>query len=95
MAAISASVQPTNASRVTAVPRKSLNVTPTMPAAACVIRQEARKPLTVHGLPLELAQSVIASWAGAAARMAVSGAGQGQNTGSPVLDRLVAISFAL
>jgi hypothetical protein len=50
MAAISASVQPTSASRVTAVPRKSWNVTPTIPAAACAIRQDWRKPPPVHGL---------------------------------------------
>jgi hypothetical protein len=31
--AIAASVAPTGASRITAMPRKSLNVTPTMPAA--------------------------------------------------------------
>jgi para-nitrobenzyl esterase len=36
MDAISASVQPTSASRVTAVPRRSLKVTPNTPAFACL-----------------------------------------------------------
>ena len=52
MVAISASVHPAIASRVTAVPRKSWNVTPTTPAALHALRHEARKPSAVHGLPL-------------------------------------------
>ena len=51
MVAISASVQPASASRVTAVPRKSLNVTPTTPADLHALRQDARKPSGDHGLP--------------------------------------------
>jgi hypothetical protein len=59
------------------------------------VAQEAWKPFKVQGLPLEVAHSVMASCRGASARIADSGAGQGQNTGSPVLDRLVAISLDL
>src|SRR5262249_28067384 len=51
MAAIIASVHSTMANRVTAVPRRSLNVTPVTPAAACALRHEARNPSEVHGLP--------------------------------------------
>ena len=52
--AISASVHPANASRVTAVPRRSWNVTPTTPAATQALRQEDRNPSAVQGLPSEL-----------------------------------------
>src|SRR5258708_24581317 len=51
MAAISAYVQPTRANRVTAVPRRSLNVTPTTPAFLYALPQEDRKPSGVHGVP--------------------------------------------
>jgi hypothetical protein len=54
MVAISASVAPASASRVTAVPRKSLKVTPTMPALALALANEARKPSGVQGLPSEV-----------------------------------------
>ncbi len=56
--AISASEQPTNASRVTAVPRKSLKVTPSMCALADAFPHDARKPFWVHGLPSELSKIV-------------------------------------
>ena len=49
MVAISASVHPASAKRVTAVPRRSLNVTPTTPALRHPFRHEARKPSDVHG----------------------------------------------
>src|SRR6516165_918503 len=51
MVAISASVHPASARRVTAVPRKSLKVIPTMPALADAFRQLARNPSDVQGLP--------------------------------------------
>jgi hypothetical protein len=60
-----------------------------------IFLHDASKPSVVHGLPLELAQSVIALCSGAFARISVSWTGQGQNTGSPVFVNLVAISFAL
>ena len=44
MVAISASVGPASASRVTAVPRKSLKMTPTVPALALALAKDARKP---------------------------------------------------
>ncbi len=44
MVAISASVAPTSASRVTAVPRRSWNVTPTTPAFLHALNHDARKP---------------------------------------------------
>jgi hypothetical protein len=59
------------------------------------LRQDALKPLVVQGLPSELAHSVIASCDGASAKIAVNGDGHGQNTGSPVFERFVAISAAL
>jgi len=40
-----------SASRVTAVPCRSLNVTPMMSAAAQALRHDARKPSEVHGFP--------------------------------------------
>jgi hypothetical protein len=49
--AISASVHPTIASRVTAVPRKSWNVIPTMPAFLAAVLHDAWKPCDVHGRP--------------------------------------------
>ena len=56
MAAISASVEPASAARVTNVPRKSWNVRPRMFAAMQTLRQAARRELDVHGMPSELAR---------------------------------------
>jgi hypothetical protein len=42
------------------------------------LRHEARKPLTVQGLPSELAHNVIASWLGASFRIVRNGVGAGQ-----------------
>src|SRR5207253_219922 len=50
IAAISGSVHPASASRVTAVPRRSWNVRPTIPTAAQALRQLDRNPSSVHGL---------------------------------------------
>jgi len=62
---------------------------------ASLLLQINSNPLRAHGLPSELAQSVMASCAGASFKIATSCDGQGQYTGSPVLERLVAISPAL
>ena len=49
--AISGSVHPQIARRVTAVPRRSWNVTPTIPARLHAFAHDARKPSAVHGFP--------------------------------------------
>jgi hypothetical protein len=54
--AISASVQTAIARRVTAVPRKSWKVSPTIPAAAHALRQDDLKPSAVQGVPRELSR---------------------------------------
>ena len=59
MVAISASVHPAIASRVTAVPRRSLNVTPTTPTDLHALPHEARKPSDVHGLPSLLVRMIV------------------------------------
>jgi type I site-specific restriction endonuclease len=51
MVAISGTVQPAKDRRRTAVPRRSWNVKPEILAAAHALRQEAEKPLAVHGTP--------------------------------------------
>src|SRR5215469_4164918 len=85
MAAISASVQPTSANRVTALPRKSRKVTPTMPAAAWATRQEARKPPPVQGLLVVLTKMRGLAF-GVASSAAFNGAPTLNRTGTPVLD---------
>lgn len=49
--AISGTDASTSARRVTAVPRRSLNVRPTTPAAAHAFRHDERKPSAVQGSP--------------------------------------------
>jgi len=56
--AISASLAPARASRVTTVPHKSLKVTPAIPATLHAFRQLERKPSAVHGLPSELTRII-------------------------------------
>ena len=73
MVAISASVASASASRVTAVPRKSWNVSPTTPAALQALPHDARKPSDVHGLPSLLVRMIVESL-GAASSAALSGA---------------------
>jgi hypothetical protein len=85
MVAISASVHPAMASRVTAVPRKSLNVTPTIPAFVRAIDHDARNPCEVHGLPALLVR-MIGERFGAASSAALRGAPTGMTTRAPVLD---------
>src|SRR5215475_1164168 len=78
MDAISASVHPTSASRVTAVPRRSLNVTPTTRAFAHALRQEARNPSDVHGVPSMVVRMMVLRLSFAAASSAsLSGAPTG------------------
>ena len=57
--AISGTVQPASASRVTAVPRKSWKVTPATPALMHAVRQDVRKPLSVHAVPDSVARTVM------------------------------------
>lgn len=85
MVAISASVQPASASRVTAVPRKSWNVTPTTPAFAHALRQDARKPSGVHGLSSLLARIIVLRF-GVASSAALSGAPTLITTRAPPFD---------
>ena len=85
IAAISASVHPTSASRVTAVPRRSLKVTPVTPAAACALRHDARNPSDVHGLP-SIVVRMIVERLGVASSMALSGAPTLMLTRAPVFD---------
>jgi len=85
MVAISASVHPAMASRVTAVPRKSLNVTPTMPAFVRAIDQDARNPCEVPGLPALLVRMIGERFA-AASSADLSGAPTGMTTRAPVFD---------
>jgi hypothetical protein len=85
IAAIWASVQSTSASRVTAVPRRSLNVTPLMPAAICALRHYARKPSDVHGLPSMVVRMIVDRF-GVAPSIALSGAPTLKLTRAPVFD---------
>jgi hypothetical protein len=92
--AISASVHSASARRVTAVPRKSLNVTPLMPALAQALRHDARKPAAVHGV-LSVVVKIIGLRFSAASKAALSGAPMGMTTRLPVLDCRSLISFPL
>lgn len=85
MVAISASVHPASARRVTAVPRRSLKVTPTMPAAAHAFRQEDRNPSGVHGSP-SLFNRIGPALPRLASSAAFSGAPRGICTLAPVFD---------
>ena len=75
---------PTSASRVTAVPRKSLNVTPTTPTALHALPHDARKPSEVHGL-LSLLVRIIVLRFGEASSAALSGAPTFITTRAPLL----------
>ena len=59
MVAISASVQPAIASRVTAVPRRSWNVRSTTPTRLHALPHDARKPSDVHGAPSLLVRIIV------------------------------------
>ena len=83
MVAISASVQPARARRVTAVPRRSLKVTPAMPARLHALRHEVRKPSGIYGLP-SLVVRIIVEHFTIASRAALSGVPTGITTRAPV-----------
>src|SRR5262245_61202129 len=87
MLAISASVHPAIARRVTAVPRRSWNVRPTIPAAAHALPHEVRNPSDVHGLPWELSSTLSCALLPtfAASRAAFSGAPTGMTTRTGLL----------
>ena len=85
MVAISASVHSAIASRVTAVPRKSWNVTPTIPTALHALPHDARNPSDVHGLPSLLVKMMVEHF-GVASSAALSGAPTLITTRAPVLD---------
>jgi hypothetical protein len=77
--AISASVHPASASRVTAVPRRSLNVTPNIPARLHAFRHEVRKPSGVQGFPSVVVRIMVLRFT-AASRVLLSGAPTGMTT---------------
>ena len=81
--AISASVHPASARRVTAVSRKSLKVTPTTPAALHALPHDARKPSDVYGLPSLLVRMIVLRFV-VASSAAFSGAPTGMTTRAPV-----------
>ena len=56
--AISCRLQPASESRVTAVPLRSWNVSPEMPAARVASAQAFLKLLSFHGLPVELVSMI-------------------------------------
>src|SRR6185437_10759066 len=82
--AISASVAPLIAARVTKVPRRSLKVMPPMPALLHALRHDDEKPFEVHGLPSEL-RSMTGERCGAASSISLSGADTVITTPTPVL----------
>lgn len=88
MVAISASVHSARARRVTAVPRRSLNVTPTMRARLHALRHEARKPSGVQGFPSAVVRMIVLRFE-AASSTALSGAPTGITTRAPVFDCLI------
>jgi hypothetical protein len=66
----------TSASRVTAVPRRSLKVTPNTPAFAHALPQEARKPSEVHGVPsMEVRMTMLRLFFAATSSASLRGAG--------------------
>ena len=77
--AISVSVHPASASRVTAVPRRSLNVTPNIPARLHAFRHEVRKPSGVQGFPSVVVGIMVLRFT-AASRVLLSGAPTGMTT---------------
>src|SRR5215469_3770371 len=86
-AEISASVQPHAASRVTAVPRRSWNVTPTMAADAQALRHDDRKPSSVHDFLSVLVKMTVLLFVFAASSRAIfNGAPTGITTRAPVFD---------
>jgi hypothetical protein len=85
--AISASVEPAIASRVTAVPLRSFYVTPTTPDLAQALRHDTRNPSGLQGWPSRLT-SIIGLPRAVQSSMALSGTPTGITTRAPVLDCL-------
>ena len=83
--AICASVHSARARRVTDVPRRSLNVTPIMPALLQAFRHDDRKPSGVQGLS-SLFTKINGLRLGVESSAAFSGRPTGINTRAPVLD---------
>jgi len=91
--AISASVAPLIAARVTKVPRRSLKVTPATPALLHVLRHDDEKPCDVHGFPSEL-RSIIGERRCVALSISLSGADHRNLDAHPGLAlRIAAYSF--
>src|SRR5262245_9389953 len=87
--AISDSVAPAKARRVTEVPRKSWNVRPSTPALAQALRQEDRKPCSVHALPVEFVRMTVLLFRfPASSRASLRGPPTGMETRAPVFDCL-------
>jgi len=70
---------------VTAVPRKSLNVTPLTPALVQALRQDARNPADVQGLPSAVVKMIVLRLS-VASKAALRGAPTGMTTLLPVFD---------
>jgi len=70
-----------SASLVTAVPRKSLNVNPAIPALAHALRHDARKPSGVEGFPSIVVRIIVLRFA-ALSNTVLSGAPTGITTRS-------------
>lgn len=83
--AISGTVQPATARRVTAVPRRSCNVSPTMPAAAPALRQLDQNPSAVQGFRAVLVKITVLRF-GVTSSMVLSGVPTGMTTRAPVFD---------
>jgi len=83
MALICGWSQPAIARRVTAVPRMSLNVSPSIPARSTSFRQDAENPAGVHGRPAWFVRAT-GDRRGAAYRTAFRSAVTGMDTRAPV-----------
>src|SRR5262245_51757420 len=82
--AISASVAPLIAARVTKVPRRSLKVMPVMPALLHDLRHDDEKPCEVQGFSSEL-RSIMGERRGVASSISRSGADTVISMPTPVL----------
>jgi hypothetical protein len=72
---------------VTAVPLRSLNVTPTMPAVLHAFRHELRKPSAVHGIPFLFTSMMVLHFV-VLSSVAFKGEPTGIATREPVFDCL-------
>src|SRR5262249_18039681 len=81
--AISASVAPLMAARVTNVPRRPLKVIPAIPALLHALRHDDEKPFDVHGFPSDL-RRISGEMRGVASSISASGADTVISTPTPV-----------